>query len=119
MQNGIFYRLQCSQLLKEQRFLASIKVKDTPLYFEGAQSAASGEDEIVFQGALDLLAVKGDEAWVVDYKYSIKDAQRLKTDYAVQLRLYQKAVSKILKFPIERVHATIVNIYRGFEVEMF
>ena len=119
LQNGIFYRLQGSQLLKEQRFLASIKVKDTPLYFEGAQSAASGEDEIVFQGALDLLAVKGDEAWVVDYKYSIKDAQRLKTDYAVQLRLYQKAVSKILKFPIERVHATIVNIYRDFEVEMF
>lgn len=119
LQNDIFYRLQGANLFKEQRFLASIKVKDTPLYIEGVQSKTSGEDEIVFQGALDLLAVKDDEAWVVDYKYSIKDAFRLKTDYAVQLKLYQKAVSKILKLPMERVHGTIVNIYHGFEVQLF
>jgi ATP-dependent exoDNAse (exonuclease V) beta subunit len=76
------------------------------------------DEDMLFQGAIDLLAVGDGFAEIVDYKYSQKGEESLRKTYAVQLRLYRMAVAKILKLPLEQVRCTIVNIYRGLELEI-
>ena len=107
-------------LYKEQQFLASLPVKDTyAKYSQGYENLTKDGEEMLFQGAIDLLAVGKDEAWVVDYKYSVKDAKALKEKYLPQLALYRQVAAKILQLPLEKVRACIVNIYHGFQVDVF
>ena len=73
---------------------------------------------MLFQGAIDLLAQGDDDVIIIDYKYSGKDADYLKTYYKPQLDLYRLATAKILKKPIEKIRCVIVNIYRGFQVDI-
>ena len=46
------------------------------------------------QGVIDLLAIKGDNAVIVDYKHSHKGREALKATYKKQLELYSYAVEK-------------------------
>ena len=71
------------------------------------QTKSSGE--ILVQGVIDLLAVKGDEAVIVDYKASMKNAEHVAETYRAQLILYKKAVERILKL-IGSLCAIIVPI---------
>ncbi len=120
LSNPVFYRLQNMRLYPERQFLVALPIKDTYAKKTGAderlQSVDEGE-EMLFQGAIDLLAVGEDEAWIIDYKYSVKDADELKKHYRSQLDLYKMATAKILKLPLEKVRCSIVNIYRGFQVD--
>ena len=60
------------------------------------------DKEIVLQGVIDLLAVKGDTAIIIDYKYSSKNAESLRKIYAKQLQLYKYAVESSLKIKVEK-----------------
>jgi len=60
------------------------------------------DKEIVLQGVIDLLAVKGDTAIIIDYKYSSKNAESLRKTYAKQLQLYKYAVESSLKIKVEK-----------------
>lgn len=120
LNNDVFYRLQDKKTYKEQQFLAALPVKDTYAKYNARYAALTGADEdMLFQGAIDLLAVGTDEAWIVDYKYSVKTADALREKYAPQLELYRQATAKILHLPLERVHGCIVNIYHGFQTDLF
>ena len=96
--------------MRKQEFLAKLRkdLSDLP------QDEADG---IIYQGAIDLLAL-GDEVRIIDYKYSLRDAEGLKEYYAPQLMLYRMAVAKILKIEEDKIRCTIVNIDKGFEVEI-
>ena len=118
LQNPVFYALQGYSLMKEQKFLVSLPIKDTYAKKEGFAHLQDGAEEMIFQGAIDLLAVGKNEAWIIDYKYSQKDKQSLQSHYAPQLELYRLATAKILQIPKERVHCSIVNICLGFQVDM-
>ncbi len=120
LSNPVFYQLSDMRLYKEQQFLVSLPVRDTYAKKEGVDPRLSEIDgaEMLFQGAIDLLAV-GETAWIIDYKYSVRDADSLKEHYGKQLDLYRRAVSKICKLPLEKVRCTIVNIYRGFQVDLY
>ena len=76
------------------------------------------DEEVLFQGAIDLLAVGDDRVDIIDYKYSVKDKWYLQEHYAPQLALYKKAIAKIFKMDVSKIHCTIVNIFQGFEVPM-
>ena len=116
--NPVFFGLQGKKLYKEQQFLASIPACEV-LNMQG-KTIADGEcqEEILFQGAIDLLAVDEQGATVVDYKYSRRGADGLKERYTPQLTLYKKAVARILKLDESRISCTIVNIFRGFSVDI-
>ncbi len=121
LSNSVFYRLQDRRLYKEQQFLVSLPVKDT--YAKRADIDPSLKDredgeEMLFQGAIDLLAVGEDDVEIVDYKYSTRGTEELRVHYQPQLDLYKRAVSKIMSVPLERIRCSIVNIRLGFEVEM-
>ena len=116
----VFHRLRSFKLYRERAFLAALPIKDTYAkhteYF-APTSTETLQEEMLFQGAIDLLAVGDEEAWIIDYKYSRKDAKLLKKHYRPQIELYRLATSKILRLPIEKVHCSIVNISRGFQVD--
>ena len=115
--NPIFGQLQDKRLYKEQTFLVSLLVKDTYAHYVNLENFV-GEEEMIFQGAIDLLAIGQDEAWVIDYKDSVKSAETLIATYKPQLELYRMAVSKITKFPKDKVRCFIINLHRGFQVEV-
>lgn len=112
LSNDVFYTLQNKRLYKERQFMVALPVGDTFGRVEGA------DEEIIFQGAIDLMAVGEDGVRIIDYKYSHKNAEQLKKHYAPQLKLYRMATAKILKMPLERIRCSIVNIYRGFEINL-
>ena len=78
----------------------------------------SCDEEMLFQGAIDLLAVGDGCAEIIDYKYSRKSKEALRETYTMQLRLYRMAVSRALKLPMEKIACTIVNIYSGYEISI-
>lgn len=120
LQNPVFYTLQDKRLYKEQQFMVSLPVKDTYAKKEGVDPALLEKEdgeEMLFQGALDLLAV-GEEVQIIDYKYSTRGAEELKSHYKPQLDLYKLAVAKIMKIDPAVIRCSIVNIRKGFQVDM-
>lgn len=115
LENGIFSSLSGMRLYREQEFLVSLPARSV-LSVEGAPCA---DEEVLFQGAIDLLAVAGSGAVrIIDYKYSAGNGAYLRAHYAPQLALYRKAVSKILHIDESEIRCTIVNICRGFETDI-
>ena len=120
LSNPVFYTLQGMRLYKEQQFLVSLPVKETYAKKEGVDPALLEKEdgeEMLFQGALDLLAV-GEKVQIIDYKYSKRGAEALKTHYKAQLDLYKLAVAKIMKIDPKIIRCSIVNIRKGFQVDM-
>ena len=120
LSNPVFEELKEKRLLKEQKFLVSLPVKDTYAKKENAEPAwrkDTGEN-MIFQGAIDLLALSDDSALIIDYKFSKGSAEYLHQHYRPQLDLYRQTVAKILQIPLEKIKCVIVNIYRGFQVEV-
>ncbi|MBE5744678.1 MAG: hypothetical protein E7355_00925 [Clostridiales bacterium] len=120
LSNPVFYRLAGKRLYKERQFLVALPISDTYARKKSADKellSLDNEEEMIFQGAIDLLAIDDDGAWIIDYKYSKKDAEALKERYALQLDLYRQATAKILKMPMEKIRCSIVNIYKGFQVD--
>ena len=66
---------------------------------------------MVLQGIIDLLAVNGDDAWIIDYKYSSLEKESLIKKYKKQLNLYAYAVQKTLKLKV--VKKVIINLFTG------
>jgi ATP-dependent helicase/nuclease subunit A len=99
----IFKLLKGGKIYKEQGFIVSFLAKE--LY--GSES----DESVLVQGVIDLLYVKGDEAIIIDYKYSHKSPEGLINTYKTQLDLYAKAVSKVLNKKV--VKKAIVNIFDG------
>lgn len=76
----------------------------------------SAEDWIVYQGAIDLLAIGARGTAIVDYKYSKKSDEEIVRTYGKQLALYKKVVSRILKIDENAISTTIVNIFTLREI---
>lgn len=121
LNNPIFKRLTGMQLYKEQQFLVTLPIHETYAQKEGEPEYLkdnTNKEEILFQGAIDLLAVGDKEIFVIDYKYSARDKDSLISHYKNQLSLYRLATAKILKAPKQKIRCFIVNIFKGFQIEL-
>lgn len=98
------------RLRREQKFLVSLPACE--------MLGGGVRDEIVFQGAIDLLCEDEDGYTVIDYKYSSLAEEDLREKYAVQIRLYRKAVAQAMRVDEKKVRARIVNIMQGREIVM-
>ena len=108
----VFSGFSDMRLYREQKFLVSLPAAEV-------WPGDYGGEEVLFQGAIDLLAISSSgDVRIVDYKYSGRDKAALREDYMPQLSLYKKAVSKILKVSTDRIRCSIINIRLGFELEM-
>ncbi|MBQ7373659.1 MAG: UvrD-helicase domain-containing protein [Clostridia bacterium] len=105
----LFNSLSSYKLYKEQSFITEFSARE--LYGENS------DEKILVQGIIDLLAVKGDKAIIVDYKMSNHSKERLKKDYATQLSLYKKAVERGLKLTVENAYILSLKTGELIEVE--
>lgn len=105
-------RLEGKRLYREQTFLVSLPARELTLL------STSSADEVLFQGAIDLLCEDEEGYLILDYKFSSHDAARMKKDYAPQIALYRKAVSKVMGVDERTIRARLINILGLFEVEM-
>lgn len=94
LESGVLGFLNGYTLFREQWFTVNV-----PAPLCGLEGG-----EIMLQGIIDLLAVKGDEAVLVDYKYSGKDAPSLVKTYERQLSLYKYAVEKSLPLKVQKTY---------------
>ncbi len=101
LSSPLFGEIKGYKLYKEQPFIAQMAANEI--------SDAKAKGDVLVQGIVDLLAVKGDKAIIVDYKYSEKNVTRLKETYAYQLALYKKAVEKTLKLKVEKTILFNIN----------
>lgn len=104
----VFGRLNGYALWRERAFLLSAPACEV--------LETDAQDELLVQGVIDLMAVRGEECVIVDYKYSAHGAAQLKETYAPQLRVYAAAARRLPN--IKKVRTHIVNILRGFEIEI-
>ncbi len=96
------------RLFREQTFLVNLTAREMGI--------ADCDDEMIFQGAIDLLVEDENGYTVIDYKYSGRADAEIAKKYAVQIRLYKKAVARTLRVREESVRARIVNIASGREI---
>lgn len=95
----IFKSLMGWDCYREKKFICN--VPSSLLY-------GKGEEAVLIQGAIDLLAIKGDKAKIIDYKYSLKGRDKLIERYQGQLKLYKYAVEKALNVTVEEM--ILVNL---------
>ena len=119
LSNPVFGELRGMKLYPEQEFLVRLPVKETYGKYAEEGSALRRDDgeEMIFQGAIDLLAI-GEKVRIIDYKYSTRNAEELRAHYMPQLELYRATVAKILQKDPRSIHCSIVNIRQGFQVDM-
>ena len=98
----VFASLEGKRIWREQNFLMSLPARE--------MSDIDCDDEIIFQGAIDLLVEDENGFTVIDYKYSGREDSDIAQKYAVQVKLYKKAVAKIMRVKEENVLTRIVNI---------
>lgn len=72
-------------------------------------------DRVMLQGVIDLLAVDGNRAVVVDYKYTAH-SDKIKQSYSAQLKSYKLAVEQILG--ISEVDCYVVSVADGKIIHM-
>lgn len=96
-------------LFKERKFIASFPA-------DAFDEKVKSKDDVIYQGAIDLLAIGEDGTYVVDYKYSRRRAEDLREHYLPQIRLYKAVVAKLLKVEERTIKTFILNILRGEEI---
>lgn len=98
------------RIWREQTFLLSLTAREAGL--------GESDDNIVLQGAIDLLVEDDNGYTVLDYKYSVRSDEELKRTYAPQIALYRQAVAKVMRVPPHKVRARILNIFSYREIEL-
>ncbi|MBP5467600.1 MAG: UvrD-helicase domain-containing protein, partial [Clostridia bacterium] len=106
--SGVFGGLKGKTLDREQDFIVNIPAN---LAFD-----TDCTEEVLLQGVIDLLAVSPSGAEIIDYKYSVLNADSLKRKYRKQLELYAYAAEKSLGVKV--IRKTLVNIFTGETAEV-
>lgn len=103
----IFKKISGCKLFREQPFIVN-----APCSLLGL----NGTENVLLQGIIDLLAVDGENAFIIDYKYSVKSDQNLLQTYKKQVELYAYAVEKVLHYKIKGKYLVNLNKLSVIEV---
>ena len=103
----IFEEIKGYEIYKERKFCVLVPACEI--------LSTDSKREILVQGMIDLLAVKDDEAIIVDYKLStIKNPLDLVNKYKKQIELYKNAVERTLKLKVKK--CCLVNLLQETEI---
>ncbi|MBR6737689.1 MAG: UvrD-helicase domain-containing protein [Clostridia bacterium] len=104
---SIFDKIKGYKLYKERKFFMLVPANELGL--------STSTEEVLIQGIIDLLAVKDNEAILIDYKLStIESDSDLKKKYLTQMELYKMAIEKVLKLKVTTV--CILNVLKESEI---
>ena len=104
----VFDEMKGYKTYREQTFEAFFNADE--IGYEGTKT------EVLVQGVIDLLAIKNDEAIIIDYKASKRNAETLLKKYGTQLSLYKKAVEKSLRIKVRK--CMLLNVFTGELIEV-
>ncbi len=91
----IFAEMKGSKIYKERKFCAFVPYKEI--------AETESNQQVLIQGVIDLIAVNGDSAIIVDYKTStIEKEKDLIKSYKKQIELYKTAVERNLKLKVKK-----------------
>ncbi|MBO7345104.1 MAG: UvrD-helicase domain-containing protein [Clostridia bacterium] len=105
---GAFSGISDKEIYREKNFLVNVSAKEI--------LPVETTENVLLQGIIDLLVIDGENAEIIDYKYSSLTAESLKNKYEKQLDLYAYAVNKVLGKKITK--KTLVNIFTGESVSL-
>ena len=105
-----FSSLSGKKIWRERKFLLSAPARDF--------LPNGTDDEVIFQGAVDLLAQEENGYLILDYKFSARSDEEIRSAYAVQIALYRRAVACAMGTDERNVRARILNIALCREIEM-
>lgn len=108
IESGVFDSVKGKTLFREQPFIVNIAANRV--------FNTDSTEEVLLQGVIDMLAVDGNEAEIIDYKYSVLSAESLKQKYSAQLDLYAYAVERALNLKV--ITKTLVNVFTGETVNV-
>ena len=107
----VFEGLTTAVTWREREFLCRLPANEIL-----PQTSAS--DDILVQGAIDLVAQGDFGIKIIDYKYSHKDDEKLIATYSRQLNLYKKALVRITGYKESQISTAIVNIYKKRQINL-
>lgn len=99
----VFKNIKEYALYREKEFFVNIEADQV---FD-----TDSKEQVVLQGIIDLLAVKGKDVIIVDYKYSSLTKDSMVKKYKKQLDLYAYAVQKSVGGQVKI--KMLVNLYTG------
>jgi ATP-dependent exoDNAse (exonuclease V) beta subunit len=103
LKNPIISTLKDMQVFKEKSFICYIPSQSV--------NGVISDSNVLVQGVIDLLAIKENEAIILDYKYSKKGKEALIKTYKKQLDLYALAVENSLNVKV--VKKAILSLVSG------
>ena len=107
----IFNKIKEYKQLKEQKFCC--------LFNANELGFSNDTEQILVQGQIDLLAVNGNDAILIDFKYStIKNDSDLIKNYYTQLKLYKEAIEKSSKYKVKEVYLVNILQLKSVKVDM-
>jgi ATP-dependent helicase/nuclease subunit A len=109
LKSPIMSVIKKSKLYREQYFVIKAPANEV---IDGVSST----ENVMLQGVIDLLAIDGDKAYIIDYKYSAKNPENIVKTYAKQLSLYKTAVENALKIKVEKT--VILNLFYGQQIDI-
>lgn len=105
----IFTKIKGYKLYKEQKFCKLVSPEKIGM--------ESNDAKILVQGIVDLIAVSGSDAILIDYKLSkIADDDSLVKKYKRQMELYKLAIEETLNLNVKEVY--LVNILQGKSIKI-
>ena len=103
------------KLYREYRFTVSIPARLALIDGESFSDEEFGDSKSILQGSIDCIIEEDDGIVIVDYKTDrVKDTERLKEMYGVQLRLYKEAANQIFDKPVKECY--IYSLHCGCEI---
>lgn len=82
--------------------------REQPFVFASDRSVNGECDGMILQGVIDLMAVRGDECEIIDYKTGRLDGERA-AKYGKQLDIYAAAVEKLLGLNVKKKRIYLID----------
>lgn len=99
----LFKEIKDHALYKEYKFCHLVPACEV--------TGANSSEKVLIQGILDLVAIKDNQAILIDYKVStVKDEKDLIKIYSTQMKFYKNAVESILGIKVKKV--ALVNVLK-------
>ena len=95
-------------IIKEREFFAYVPADEV-------LSDTAAKDEVLIQGVIDLLVIKGDKMFVVDYKTGSLTEEKIKK-YTYQLDVYSRVAERIFGKKLCGKYLCLLDLKKFLEI---
>ena len=109
LDNPFFKNLKTGdKIMKEREFFAYVPANEI-------LSGANEKDNVLIQGVIDLLVIRGEEMFVVDYKTGNLTDEKIKK-YSRQLDIYSRVAERIFGKRLAGKYLCLIDLKKFLEI---